>query len=130
MRHPQGLVAGMMWFDPDRPDALSNIRHLAQERDGTILSSARPLQMHIIIRFGSSSHLDHDKVIPFRRCAGRAYEEGDSHDTSTKHVQGSRSMGGRRMMGSSMVARSSSMEEHISQPPSRSASVRCCSAHA
>ncbi len=62
MRHPQGLVAGMMWFDPDRPDALSNIRHLAQERDGTTLSSACPLHMHIIIRLGSSSHLDHDKV--------------------------------------------------------------------
>ena len=61
MRHPQGLVAGMMWFDPDRPDALSNIRHLAQERDGTILSSARPLHMHTIIRLCSSSHLAHDK---------------------------------------------------------------------
>jgi len=63
MRHPQGLVAGMMWFDPDRPDALSNIRHLAQERDGTFLSSACPLHMHIIIRLGSCSHLNHNKVI-------------------------------------------------------------------
>ena len=34
MRHPQGLVAGLMWFDPDREDGLANIRHLAQERDG------------------------------------------------------------------------------------------------
>ena len=34
MRHPQSLVAGMMWFDPDRPDVSSNIRHLALERDG------------------------------------------------------------------------------------------------
>ncbi|CAL5220064.1 g2015 [Coccomyxa viridis] len=34
MRHPQSLVAGMMWFDPDRQDVLSNIRHLALERDG------------------------------------------------------------------------------------------------
>ena len=34
MRHPQGLVAGLMWFNPDREDGLINIRHLAQERDG------------------------------------------------------------------------------------------------
>ena len=34
MRHPLGLLAGLMWFDPDREDCLVNIRHLAQERDG------------------------------------------------------------------------------------------------
>jgi len=30
----QALLAGLMWFDPHRPDALSNIRHNAQEQDG------------------------------------------------------------------------------------------------
>ena len=35
MRLPSSLLAGLMWFDPDRADALSNIRHLAQDRDGT-----------------------------------------------------------------------------------------------
>jgi hypothetical protein len=29
-----------MWFDPDRQDALHNIRHLAQERDGERLLSS------------------------------------------------------------------------------------------
>ncbi|KAL3145782.1 hypothetical protein ABBQ38_015160 [Trebouxia sp. C0009 RCD-2024] len=33
-RSPKSLLAGLMWFDPQRPDALSNIRHNAQERDG------------------------------------------------------------------------------------------------
>ncbi|CAL8462054.1 g1585 [Coccomyxa elongata] len=33
-RHPRPLVSGLMWFDPDRPQPLDNIRHLAQERDG------------------------------------------------------------------------------------------------
>ena len=41
MRHPQSLVAGMMWFDPDRPDILGNIRHLALERDGTASQISR-----------------------------------------------------------------------------------------
>ena len=43
MRLPSSLLAGVMWFDPDRPDALSNIRHLAQDRDGTRTTTARPL---------------------------------------------------------------------------------------
>ena len=34
MRAPHSLLAGLMWFDPQRPDALNNIRHNAQERDG------------------------------------------------------------------------------------------------
>ena len=34
MRRPTSLLAGLMWFDPDRPDALDHIRHNAQERDG------------------------------------------------------------------------------------------------
>ena len=34
MRNPKSLLAGLMWFDPHRPDALNNIRHNAQERDG------------------------------------------------------------------------------------------------
>ena len=34
MRRPTSLLAGLMWFDPDRPDALDRIRHNAQERDG------------------------------------------------------------------------------------------------
>lgn len=33
-RSPKSLLAGLMWFDPQRPDALNNIRHNAQERDG------------------------------------------------------------------------------------------------
>lgn len=33
-KQPYGLQAGLMWFDPDRQDALQNIRHQAQERDG------------------------------------------------------------------------------------------------
>ena len=37
-RSPKSLLAGLMWFDPQRPDALSNIRHNAQERDGTFLT--------------------------------------------------------------------------------------------
>ena len=36
-RSPKSLLAGMMWFDPQRPDALNNIRHNAQERDGMCL---------------------------------------------------------------------------------------------
>ena len=38
-RTPKSLLAGLMWFDPQRPDALNNIRHNAQERDGTALSA-------------------------------------------------------------------------------------------
>ena len=34
MRVPQSLLVGLMWFDPDRPDPLARLRHLAQERDG------------------------------------------------------------------------------------------------
>ena len=34
MQLPESLLAGLMWFDPDRLDALQNVRHLAQERDG------------------------------------------------------------------------------------------------
>jgi Glycosyl hydrolase family 63 N-terminal domain len=34
MRLPESLLAGLMWFDPRRPDALANLRHEAQERDG------------------------------------------------------------------------------------------------
>ncbi|DBA80547.1 TPA: hypothetical protein ACH3X1_007808 [Trebouxia sp. C0004] len=34
MRTPKSLLAGLMWFNPHRPHALSNIRHNAQERDG------------------------------------------------------------------------------------------------
>ena len=41
MRRPTSLLAGLMWFDPDRPDALDRIRHNAQERDGAHL----PLQL-------------------------------------------------------------------------------------
>ena len=37
MRVPQSLLVGLMWFDPDRPDALARLRHLAQERDGAPL---------------------------------------------------------------------------------------------
>lgn len=34
MRQPESLLAGLMWFNPRRPDALANMRHEAQERDG------------------------------------------------------------------------------------------------
>eukprot|EP00884_Botryococcus_braunii_P015858 jgi/Botrbrau1/2956/Bobra.0026s0025.2 len=34
MRFPKSPLVGLMWFDPDDPEALSHIRHLAQERDG------------------------------------------------------------------------------------------------
>ena len=34
VRHPRSLLAGMMWFDPDKSDPLGSMRHLAQERDG------------------------------------------------------------------------------------------------
>lgn len=37
MRVPQSLLVGLMWFDPDRPDPLARLRHLAQERDGAPL---------------------------------------------------------------------------------------------
>eukprot|EP00873_Tetraselmis_striata_P019438 jgi/Tetstr1/439702/TSEL_028121.t1 len=33
-RRPAGLLAGLMWWDPQRPDFFHNIRHEAQERDG------------------------------------------------------------------------------------------------
>ena len=60
MRHPQSLVAGMMWFDPDRPDILSNVRHLALERDGTaIFQIASPPVCAICI----PSHLAHQYCI-------------------------------------------------------------------
>lgn len=36
MRLPESLLAGLMWFDPRRPDALANLRHEAQERDGEV----------------------------------------------------------------------------------------------
>ena len=36
MRRPTSLLAGLMWFDPDRTDALDRIRHNAQERDGAL----------------------------------------------------------------------------------------------
>lgn len=44
MRHPQGLLAGMLWFDPDKPDALSNIRHPALESDSRVQSCHIALQ--------------------------------------------------------------------------------------
>lgn len=36
MRTPKSLLAGLMWFDAQSPDALSNIRHNAQDRDGLL----------------------------------------------------------------------------------------------
>ena len=33
-RAPKSLIFGLMWMDPTRRDALSNIRHQAEERDG------------------------------------------------------------------------------------------------
>mmetsp|Transcript_26681 Transcript_26681/g.74931 ORF Transcript_26681/g.74931 Transcript_26681/m.74931 type:complete len:220 (-) Transcript_26681:1839-2498(-) len=33
-RQPQGLLTGLMWWDPKRPDFFHNIRHEALERDG------------------------------------------------------------------------------------------------
>lgn len=33
-KEPYGLQAGLMWFDPQRPNPLENIRHQAQDRDG------------------------------------------------------------------------------------------------
>jgi Glycosyl hydrolase family 63 N-terminal domain len=42
MRLPESLLAGMMWFDPRRPDALANLRHEAQERDGRGLTNQKP----------------------------------------------------------------------------------------
>jgi hypothetical protein len=39
MRRPTSLLAGLMWFDPDRPDALARIRHNAQERDGALYTA-------------------------------------------------------------------------------------------
>lgn len=53
MRRPTSLLAGLMWFDPDRPDALDNIRHDAQERDGAheqwerLDRRACPLEPHV-----------------------------------------------------------------------------------
>jgi hypothetical protein len=41
-RVPRSLLAGLMWFDPDRPDALAHLRHLAQERDGAHPAPLRP----------------------------------------------------------------------------------------
>ncbi|KAK9809318.1 hypothetical protein WJX73_004307 [Symbiochloris irregularis] len=34
MRQPSALLAGLMWFDPDRPNAADRIRHNAQQQDG------------------------------------------------------------------------------------------------
>ena len=39
MRQPAALLAGLMWFDPDRRAALDNIRHNAQERDGRVTNA-------------------------------------------------------------------------------------------
>ena len=33
-KEAKGLQTGLMWFDPDRPQALNHIRHQAEERDG------------------------------------------------------------------------------------------------
>ena len=42
MRRAASLMAGLMWFDPLRPDALSHIRHDAQERDGELSGESTP----------------------------------------------------------------------------------------
>lgn len=34
MRRPAALLAGLMWFDPDHPNAAGSIRHIAQQSDG------------------------------------------------------------------------------------------------
>jgi mannosyl-oligosaccharide glucosidase len=34
MRVPKSLLVGLMWFDPQRPNAFQHIRHNAEERDG------------------------------------------------------------------------------------------------
>lgn len=34
MRQPAALLAGLMWFDPDQPNAAGRIRHTAQQSDG------------------------------------------------------------------------------------------------
>ena len=34
MREPKTLLTGLMWFNPDQPEALQSIRHEAQDRDG------------------------------------------------------------------------------------------------
>lgn len=52
MRLPESLLAGLMWFDPRRPDALANLRHEAQERDGevpvyTLPSHGSSLLLHV-----------------------------------------------------------------------------------
>ena len=33
-REPKGLLSGLMWLNPDHPNALAHIRHLAQQHDG------------------------------------------------------------------------------------------------
>ena len=50
MGTPKSLLAGLMWFDPHRPDALSNVRHSAQERDGQYLF----LCVHPLVKQASS----------------------------------------------------------------------------
>lgn len=53
MRHPRSLLAGMMWFDPDKPDPLGSIRHLAQERDGACMQCAMALMVACSARLSS-----------------------------------------------------------------------------
>lgn len=43
MRLPTSLLFGLMWFDPDRPDAIHNIRHEAQDRDGNQIQTSLQL---------------------------------------------------------------------------------------
>ena len=54
MRLPESLLAGLMWFDPRRPDALANLRHEAQERDGELL-------LHMTTASSSCGELDPHK---------------------------------------------------------------------
>ena len=113
MRHPQGLLAGMLWFDPDKPDALSNIRHLALEGDGGAHSYHTILQqLGFVIRCQYV-------LLSTQLCWAYTLVHVSREPLTTLHMpsaQVSRSMDGRRMMVNGMAVRSSMMAKYTLRP--------------
>lgn len=48
MRFPKSLLVGLMWLDAQNPDALTRIRHWAQERDGAAHHPSHSFQLCLL----------------------------------------------------------------------------------